>query len=286
MLAASLKQDFRPFLPQMMEQLVKDMKRDIDLKIVEASQAEIEDDDEEKNPSLQKIAISIKGVEGAKTIQMNTTALENKIDAIVNCTQHEPFHSYFQSLPKIRLDVSDHRNEENIEKFNELWIKFMNTINDIVSYEYLIDNKILSDFYTKFNILQNKIKELLNTRISKALILLETKIKNKNNSININKLEQEFKDCNNIISKYQYLISESMLDNFKEGYKLLQYKIKNFKLENNKRKQNIELKTNISLIKSNNLNKKNKKKQPQRMNLPIRRQRPFMPYQQREIITH
>ena len=66
----------------MMEQLVKDMKRDIDLKIVEASQAEIEDDDEEKNPSLQKIAISIKGVEGAKTIQMNTTALENKIDAI------------------------------------------------------------------------------------------------------------------------------------------------------------------------------------------------------------
>jgi len=50
MLAASLKQDFRPFLPQMMEQLVKDMKRDIDLKIVEASQAEIEDDDEEKNP--------------------------------------------------------------------------------------------------------------------------------------------------------------------------------------------------------------------------------------------
>lgn len=58
------------------------MQRDIDLKIVEASQAEIEDDDEEKNPSLQKIAISIKGIEGAKTIQMNTTALENKIDAI------------------------------------------------------------------------------------------------------------------------------------------------------------------------------------------------------------
>lgn len=45
---------------------------------------------------------------------------ENKINAIVNCTQHEPFHSYFQSLPKMRLDVSDHRNEENIEKFYQL----------------------------------------------------------------------------------------------------------------------------------------------------------------------
>jgi|LauGreDrversion4_2_1035121.scaffolds.fasta_scaffold08401_1 dual specificity phosphatase 12 len=42
---------------------------------------------------------------------------ENKISVIVNCTQNEPFHPYFQSLPKIRVDVSDHRNEENIEKF-------------------------------------------------------------------------------------------------------------------------------------------------------------------------
>jgi hypothetical protein len=36
-----------------MEQLVRDMKRDIDLKIVDANQAEIEENDDEKNPSLQ-----------------------------------------------------------------------------------------------------------------------------------------------------------------------------------------------------------------------------------------
>jgi hypothetical protein len=186
---------------------------------------------------------------------------------------------------KIALDLYASINinkEENIEKFNELWVKFMYTINDIVSYEYLIDNEILSDFYKKFNILQNKIRELLNTRISKALISLETKIKNKNINININKLEQEFKDCNNIISKYQYLISESMLDNFKEGYKLLQYKIKNFKLENNKRKQNTELKQNVSLIKSNNLNKIKKLQ----INFRVTQKKPLMPYQQRGIITH
>lgn len=82
MLAASLKQDFKPFLPQMMESLVRDMKRDLDLKIVDANEAEIEDAEDEENPSLQKIKLQIKGVEGAKTIQMNTTALENKIDAI------------------------------------------------------------------------------------------------------------------------------------------------------------------------------------------------------------
>jgi hypothetical protein len=65
----------------MMESLVKDMKRDLDLKIVDANEEELEDAEDEPS-SLQKIKLSIKGVEGAKTIQMNTTALENKIDAI------------------------------------------------------------------------------------------------------------------------------------------------------------------------------------------------------------
>lgn len=66
----------------MMEALVKDMRRDLDLKIVDANEEELEDAEDEEQPHLQKIKLSVKGVEGAKTIQMNTTALENKIDAI------------------------------------------------------------------------------------------------------------------------------------------------------------------------------------------------------------
>jgi hypothetical protein len=79
MLAASLKQDFKPFLPQLMESLMKDSKRDLDFKIVDAVEEELENAEEGE---VQKIKLSIKGVEGAKTIQMNTTALENKIAAI------------------------------------------------------------------------------------------------------------------------------------------------------------------------------------------------------------
>ena len=36
----------------MMESLVKDMKRGLDLKIVDASEADIEDAEDEENPSL------------------------------------------------------------------------------------------------------------------------------------------------------------------------------------------------------------------------------------------
>jgi hypothetical protein len=41
----------------------------------------LEEDDENNNKQVQKISLKIKGVEGNKTIQMNTVALENKLSA-------------------------------------------------------------------------------------------------------------------------------------------------------------------------------------------------------------
>lgn len=56
------------------------MTRDLDFKIVDAAEEELEDDDDQQQ--IQKISLKIKGVEGRKTIEMNTVALENKIAAI------------------------------------------------------------------------------------------------------------------------------------------------------------------------------------------------------------
>ena len=65
-----------------MDSLHKDMVRDLDFKIVDAEEEELEEDDENNNKQVQKISLKIRGVEGNKTIQMNTVALENKLSAI------------------------------------------------------------------------------------------------------------------------------------------------------------------------------------------------------------
>jgi hypothetical protein len=80
-LAGSLKEGFTPFLPALMDSLQKDMVRDLDFKIVDAVEEELEEDDE-NNKQVQKISLKIRGIEGNKTIQMNTVALENKLSAI------------------------------------------------------------------------------------------------------------------------------------------------------------------------------------------------------------
>lgn len=56
------------------------MTRDLDFKIVDAVEEELEE--EEGSKQVQKISLKIKGVEGSKTIQMNTVALENKLSAV------------------------------------------------------------------------------------------------------------------------------------------------------------------------------------------------------------
>lgn len=39
------------------------------------------------------------------------------IEAIINCTENEPFHEYFEYKPKLRLSIKDNKEIENIEKF-------------------------------------------------------------------------------------------------------------------------------------------------------------------------
>lgn len=59
-----------------MPALLKDVTRDIDLKIVDADLA---GSASEGNTALK---VKIKGLEGERQISMNTNALENKINAI------------------------------------------------------------------------------------------------------------------------------------------------------------------------------------------------------------
>jgi protein-tyrosine phosphatase len=43
--------------------------------------------------------------------------VKNNIKGIVNCTENEPYHNYFNNKKKYRLSVNDSREKENIEKF-------------------------------------------------------------------------------------------------------------------------------------------------------------------------
>lgn len=85
-MAAVLKADFGAYLPAVMESLLKDAQRTVDMKVVTAKEAELEnaDDDEQTGGSseMKKMTLSIRGVEGPLQISMNTAALENKISAL------------------------------------------------------------------------------------------------------------------------------------------------------------------------------------------------------------
>lgn len=74
-IGACIKQEFKRFLPHIMPALLKDARRDIDLKIQDAETAGTD----EQNTALK---VKIKGLEGERQISMNTNALENKINAI------------------------------------------------------------------------------------------------------------------------------------------------------------------------------------------------------------
>jgi hypothetical protein len=169
--------------------------------------------------------------------------------------------------------------EESIEKLNEIFTKFIHSINFIVNYEYLIDYKILSDFYEKFNILQNRIKKLLTNKLIQTLKLLE----NENNILKLDQIMIEFKSCIKDINNYKYLIDDNILLEFNKKYILLKERLTNPKLANNRIRNNNQLIKTIIPIKTNNLNKK---KQSQKMNLPIRGQRQFIRYPTQGIISH
>jgi hypothetical protein len=58
--------------------LVEDCKKDIDFKIVDADDVQ---GDDEGGDGRNAISLKVKGMEGAKTVSMNTNVLETKINA-------------------------------------------------------------------------------------------------------------------------------------------------------------------------------------------------------------
>ena len=65
-----------------------------------------------------------------------TFLTNNNIGAIVNCTENEPFHPYFDDLNstnnkyKIRLEINDSKDAENLDKFLNIidtGVEFINT---------------------------------------------------------------------------------------------------------------------------------------------------------------
>ena len=67
-----------------MEQLLHDAAKSVDMQVVTAKEAELENggDEEQKRPELQKMTLTIKGVEAPIQISMNTAVLENKVSAL------------------------------------------------------------------------------------------------------------------------------------------------------------------------------------------------------------
>lgn len=64
-----------------MQQLLKDASRDIDLKVADTSLPK--PSDQEDDPSTKtSMKVKIKGLEGEREISLNTSALENKINAL------------------------------------------------------------------------------------------------------------------------------------------------------------------------------------------------------------
>ena len=58
--------------------------------------------------------------------------LEHNIQGIVNCTEHEQFHEYFNDeyKRKMRLNINDSRSDDNIAKFKSEIIQTINFIDD------------------------------------------------------------------------------------------------------------------------------------------------------------
>jgi predicted protein tyrosine phosphatase len=53
---------------------------------------------------------------------------KSKIEAIINCTENEPFCNYFKNKAQFRLSVKDNKDEKNIEKFKTDIIKSIDFI--------------------------------------------------------------------------------------------------------------------------------------------------------------
>lgn len=76
--AAVLQEDFAPFLPTIMEKLLKDSQTSVDFKVEDA---DIPHGQAQEEDNLTSVTFKMKGFEGSKKLSLNTSALETKINS-------------------------------------------------------------------------------------------------------------------------------------------------------------------------------------------------------------
>ena len=81
-LSAILKDDFLPFLPDIMNKLIKDSQGDVDFKLEDADLMGAAASQTNTDAGLTSMVINMKGLDGTKKLTLNTSALENKIQAV------------------------------------------------------------------------------------------------------------------------------------------------------------------------------------------------------------
>ena len=57
---------------------------------------------------------------------------KHNIGGIINCTENEPFHEYFDNKPKLRLLINDSKEQDNINNFKTQIINSINFIDDCI----------------------------------------------------------------------------------------------------------------------------------------------------------
>lgn len=79
--SAILKDDFLPFMPQLMEKLLKDVVADVDFKLEDNEIAGLASTTPTE-AGVTSISVQMKGIEGNKKLSLNTNALEAKINSV------------------------------------------------------------------------------------------------------------------------------------------------------------------------------------------------------------
>jgi len=122
-IAAFLKEDFHAFMPDLLSNLVKDAKLDIDIKMTSA---------EEQKPELASFTFKMKGLEGNQRLSMNTSALESKIAAfklinMISESMGSAFTPYVDAILPIMIEHMTYFYSKAVRKFS------MKTINNILT---------------------------------------------------------------------------------------------------------------------------------------------------------
>jgi hypothetical protein len=78
-ISSLMAEKFVPYLPNLLEKLLKDAAADIDIKMEDAEISQMKGASKEEG--VTSITLSMKGLEGHKQLSLNTTALEAKITA-------------------------------------------------------------------------------------------------------------------------------------------------------------------------------------------------------------